>query len=149
MIITRGFGEGQLIVLRGFGLSARGILAPSFPLPIVLPSDYLYAKRHRLIDLRAELLQFLTTSRPEIDLRKELLIELTVEDISDINLRKELTEFFFMKSGQLEVDLRVELKDFYENAGAFEINLREELAELMDREKFEIDMRKELQEFLT
>ncbi len=146
MIITRGYGEGQLIILRGFGVSAEPVT-----IPVVLPPDYLHTlKDDREINLRDELLSFLTDSRgSEIDLRQELLIELTIEDIADIDLRKELTEFFIMKTEQLEVDLRLELKDFYENAVAFEINLREELTELMDRERFEIDLRKELQELLT
>ena len=145
MIITRGFGLSQLIILRGFGVSAR---VPG--IPIVLPPDYLYSRRYPLeIDLRQELLDFLTATYDEIDLRKELLLEFTIDDIVNISLRDELIEFFITKSAMPEIDLRVELREFYEDAVSFEVDLREELHELMDREQFEIDLRKELQEFLT
>lgn len=144
MIITRGYGPRNLIILRGFGFKRK------LAYPIVLPPDWLYRRRYpRDIDLRQELLDFLTTRYAgEIDLRAELL-EFFVEDIEDISLRDELIEFFTIKSAMPEVDLRVELKEFYEDAGQFEIDLRVELEELMDREKIEISLRKELQEFLT
>ncbi len=150
MIITRGFGIGQLIILRGFGIAERVPEVPGSKLPIVLPPDYLYSRRYPLeIDLRQELLDFLTATYDEIDLRKELLLEFTIDDIVNISLRDELIEFFITKSAMPEIDLRVELREFYEDAVSFEVDLREELHELLDREQFEIDLRKELQEFLT
>lgn len=144
MIVTRGFGVRQLIILRGFGLEVK------LAYPIVLPPDWLYRRRYPSdIDLRQELLDFLTTGYTgELDLRAELL-EFFIEDINDISLRDELIEFFTIKSAMPELDLRVELKEFYEDVGQFEIDLRKELGELMNREKFEISLRKELQEFLT
>lgn len=148
MIITRGFGLNQLIIVRGFGISeaVAEVIVPS--VPIVLSA--LYRQRYpRDIDLRQELLDFLTKTYDEIDLREELVIELTLYSISDISLRDELIEFFTLKAEMPEVNLRAELKDFYEDAGQFEINLREELHELMNREQFEIDLRKEFEEFLT
>jgi len=148
MIITRGFGLNQLIIVRGFGISeaVAEVIVPS--VPIVLSA--LYRQRYpRDIDLRQELLDFLTKTYDEIDLREELVIELTLDSISDISLRDELIEFFTLKAEMPEVNLRAELKDFYEDAGQFEINLREELHELMNREQFEIDLRKEFEEFLT
>ena len=147
MIITRGFGLNQLIIVRGFGISeaVAEVIVPS--VPIVLSA--LYRQRYpRDIDLRQELLDFLTKTYDEIDLREELVIELTLDSISDISLRDELIEFFTLKAEMPEVNLRAELKDFYEDAGQFEINLREELHELMNREQFEIDLRKEFEEFL-
>jgi len=144
MIITQGYGSRNLIILKGFGFKRK------LAYPIVLPAGWLYRRRYpRDIDLRQELLDFLTKEYDEIDLRKELVVELTLDSISDISLRDELIEFFTLKATMSEVDLRVELKDFYEDTGQFEIDLREELHELMNREQFEIDLRKEFEEFLT
>lgn len=48
-----------------------------------------------------------------------------------------------------EIDLQEELLDLLARTRAGEIDLRAELKELMDREEFEISLRKELQELLT
>lgn len=143
-IITRGFGERQLIVLRGFGFLA------TLAYPIVLPPDWLYGRRYpRDINLRQELLDFLTTRYAgEIDLRAEFL-ELHIGDIDDISLREELLEFFTVQSSMPEVNLRVELLELFEGREQFEVNLRAELEELMNREKIELSLREELQELLT
>lgn len=144
MIVTRGFGIRQLIILRGFGLEVK------LAYPIVLPPDWLYRRRYPSnIDLRQELLDFLTTRYAgEIDLRAEFL-ELHIEDIDDISLREELLEFFTIQSSMPEVNLRVELLELFEGREQFELNLRAELEELMNREKIELSLREELQELLT
>jgi hypothetical protein len=92
MIITRGFGPNQLIIVRGFGISeaVAEVITPS--VPIILPALYKGQRYLPFIDLREEFLDFLTRTYDEIDLRAEVL-ELMVDEIDEINLRKELQEF--------------------------------------------------------